>query len=104
MKKMVYIKGMSVKKSSLEDKMAQFGKQIEMHIAKCAMYGDSLEFGKYDHWISEIANWISDINQIYVKPSNKKLKNIKQYRKGRRHDLRKMLLCFRMNLMKFSQT
>lgn len=47
-------------------------KEVAMHVAKCAMYQDTL--GRYNHWIHELAIWISDGNDMTCKPGNRKLR------------------------------
>jgi len=46
--------------------------EINEHITKCIVYGNSTD--DLDHWISEISEWLYQINQIEVKPNAKKLK------------------------------
>ena len=75
MKKLIYIQAMSLDQRDIIDKMRARRKKIAEHLAKCAMYGDSLGPGKYNHWIEhELATWISEINEITCKPKGKKLK------------------------------
>lgn len=75
MKKFVYICAMAEPKDHIKKKMEARSDKLVEHLAKCAMYGDSLGSGKYNHWIEhEIANWISEINELVSKPDNKKLK------------------------------
>ena len=75
MKKFVYIQAMSMNQDDIIDKMKGRKKKVAEHLAKCAMYGDGLGSGKYDHWIEhELATWISEINEITAKPKGKKLK------------------------------
>ena len=74
-----YIRAMSIEKNKLEKRMEAWSELIAEHLAKCAMYGDSLGEGKYNHWIEhELATWISDTNDAICKHNNKKLKP-KQY-------------------------
>lgn len=47
-------------------------KEVALHVAKCAMYQDTL--GRYNHWIHELAIWISDGNDMTCKPGSKKLR------------------------------
>lgn len=78
MKKFIYIQAMSLDQSDIIDKMRARRKKVAEHLAKCAMYGDSLGPGKYNHWIEhELATWISEINEITCKPKGKKLKTSK---------------------------
>lgn len=70
-----YIMAMAVSKDDIIEKMKGRRKKVAEHLAKCAMYGDGLGSGKYNHWIEhELATWISDINDLVSKPKNKKLK------------------------------
>lgn len=70
-----YIRAMSIEKSKLEKRMEAWSVLIAEHLAKCAMYGDSLGQGKYNHWVEhELATWLSDTNEIVCKHNNKKLK------------------------------
>ena len=78
MKKFVYIKAMSLSQSDIIHKMKGRRDKVAEHLSKCAMYGDALGLNKYNHWIRELATWISDINEIVSKPKGKKLK-AKQY-------------------------
>lgn len=75
MKRFVYIQCMSISQDDLIDKMKGRRAKIAEHLAKCAMYGDGLGSGKYNHWIEhELATWISEINELTAKPKGKKLK------------------------------
>lgn len=66
---------MAEPKDKIKKKMEARSDKLVEHLAKCAMYGDALGTGKYNHWIEhEIANWISEINELVAKPDNKKLK------------------------------
>lgn len=66
---------MSINKNDIITKMKGRRAKVAEHLAKCAMYGDSLGLAKYNHWIDhEISTWISDINDLVSKPKNKKLK------------------------------
>lgn len=66
---------MAEPKDKIKKKMDARSDKITEHLAKCAMYGDSLGEGKYNHWIEhELANWISEINDLVSKPDGKKLK------------------------------
>lgn len=72
----IYIQGMALSKNKIEEKLYNFSDKVEEHITKCAMYGDSLGNGKYDHWISELSNWISVANDMTCKTNKKKLRPI----------------------------
>lgn len=75
MKRFVYICAMAEPKDKIKKKMKTRSDKIVEHLAKCAMYGDSLGPGKYNHWIEhELATWISEINELVSKPDGKKLK------------------------------
>jgi hypothetical protein len=75
MKRFIYICAMAEPKGKIKKKMKARSDKLVEHIAKCAMYGDTLGESKYNHWIEhEIANWISEINELVSKPDNKKLK------------------------------
>ena len=66
---------MAEPKYNIKKKMNLRSDKITEHLAKCAMYCDSLGEGKYNHWIEhELANWISEINDLVSKPDGKKLK------------------------------
>lgn len=66
------IVAMSSTRQKLLSYLDGVSKEVALHIAKCAMYQDSL--GRYNHWIHELAIWISDGNDMTCKPGNKKLK------------------------------
>ena len=69
------ILGMALEKSKLNTRMELFGSKVAEHLAKCAMYGDSLPENKYNYWIShELATYISNINNTVCKHNNNKLK------------------------------
>lgn len=70
----LYIKAMALSRAELIKIMESYSHEISQHVAKCSMYCDSLGNGKYDHWISEIAGWISYINNIVCKFNKGKLK------------------------------
>lgn len=75
MKRFIYIQAMSIAQSDLIAKIKSRRVKVAEHLAKCAMYGDMLGEGKYNHWIEhELATWISEINELTTKPSGKKLK------------------------------
>lgn len=75
MKRLVYVCAMSLLQNDIILKMDGRRSKIAEHLAKCAMYGDALGSGKYNHWIEhELATWISEINEITSKPKGKKLK------------------------------
>lgn len=75
MKRFIYICA-AESKDKIKSKMKARADKIVEHLAKCAMYGDGLGVGKYNHWIEhELANWISEINELISKPDNKKLKS-----------------------------
>ena len=82
MKKMIKsetILAMAMDKSRLEKRMDAWSDVIAQHLAKCAMYGDTLPGDKYNHWIEdEIATYIRDTNDIVCKHNKRKLKP-KQY-------------------------
>lgn len=66
---------MAEPKDKIKKKMDARSDKITEHLSKCAMYGDSLGGGKYNHWIEhELANWISEVNDLVSKPDGKKLK------------------------------
>lgn len=67
------ILGMSQQRKKIINYLDGVSKEVAMHIAKCVMYGNSL--GRYDHWIHELAIWISDGNDMVCKPNDKKLKS-----------------------------
>ena len=93
----IYIQGMTLKKEKLLKRMDSYSTEIAFHLAKCVMYGDSLGNGKYDHWISEISNWISSVNECICKHNNKKLK-AHQYQNSLFADLGDSLTEAKMNL------
>ena len=69
----------AIDRNKLLVRLDAWGEEVAEHLAKCAMYGDSLGQGKYDHWIKdELATWISDANEAICKHNNGKLKP-KQY-------------------------
>ena len=75
MKRFIYIQAMSIAQSDLVAKIRARRVKVAEHLEKCAMYGDMLGEGKYNHWIEhELATWISEINELTTKPSGKKLK------------------------------
>lgn len=75
MKRFIYVCAAETK-DKIKDKMIARSDKITEHLAKCAMYGDSLGSSKYNHWVEhELANWISEINELICKPDNKKLKS-----------------------------
>lgn len=75
MKRFIYIQAMSIAQSDLINKIKARRQKVAEHLEKCAMYGDTLGEGKYNHWIEhELATWISEINELTTKPSGKKLK------------------------------
>lgn len=51
--------------------------QIVRHFIKVYLFPDHRD---YSHWRYEIANWLEDINEIDLKPNNKKLKFEDLYR------------------------
>lgn len=66
---------MAIEKDKLEQRMRSWSDLIVEHLAKCAMYGDTLPGNKYNHWIEhELATWLSDTNDSICKHNNKKLK------------------------------
>lgn len=66
---------MAEPKYNIKKKMYLRSDKITEHLAKCAMYCDSLGESKYNHWIEhELANWISEVNDLVSKPDGKKLK------------------------------
>lgn len=70
-----YISAMATEQKKLIKQLESWEEIVTEHIAKCVMYGDSLGIDKYNHWVEhEIATWLSDANDILVKPFNKKLK------------------------------
>ncbi len=66
------ILAMSFPKQKILTYLDSVSEEVSMHVAKCAMYQDTL--GRYNHWIHELAIWISDGNQMTCKPGDKKLK------------------------------
>ena len=67
--------GMSQERAPFKKKMESWGELIEEHLSKCAMYGDTLSGGKYNHWIEdELATYLSDTNDATFKPKGSKLK------------------------------
>lgn len=78
-KSSTYIKGMAIDRSKLITRMEAWDQEIVEHLAKCAMYGETLGYGKYNHWIEdELATWLSDTNDAICKHNKGKLKP-KQY-------------------------
>lgn len=64
---------MSIPRGKAKDKIEALGDIILAHVCKCVLYSASAK--DYNHWIEdEIANWISLVNDLTIKPNNKKLK------------------------------
>lgn len=51
-----------------EQKVVSLGKQINIHVLKCLIYGPDCQ--AFNHWVNEIENWLSDIKFIRLKPKN----------------------------------
>ena len=45
----IYINAYAKKRKKLNKTMDKYGELIAEHLAKCAMYGDTLKNGKYKH-------------------------------------------------------
>ena len=94
----IYINAYAKKRKKLNKTMDKYGELIAEHLAKCAMYGDTLKNGKYKHWIEdELATWIIDINESICKQNNKKLKPV-QYADVLFGDLGDSMVDARVNL------
>lgn len=73
---------MSLPRGKVKDKIEAISDIVLAYVCKCVLYADIT--GDYNHWVEgELANWISMINDLTVKPGNKKLKE---------HDYDKFLL------------
>lgn len=69
--------GMSLVRDKAVSKIASLSDKIEEHLLKCLVYKNSTD--DYRHWIDdELATWISLVNDITIKPKDKKLK-VKDY-------------------------
>lgn len=65
--------GMSLERDKAVSKMSSLSDRIEEHLLKCLVYKDSIN--DYRHWVDdELATWISLVNDITIKPKDKKLK------------------------------
>lgn len=56
---------MSLDRSSAKQRAESYRKPITDHLIECILYGDS--FKCYNHWISELAAWIDDVNSTKLK-------------------------------------
>ena len=66
---------MTMEKARLLKRMDALSDKVAEHLSKCAMYGDTLESGKYNHWIEdELATYLSFVNEVLSKHNNGKLK------------------------------
>ena len=63
---------MSTHRSAIIEFLDGWSKDVALHLAKCAMYQDSL--GRYNHWVHELASWIVDGANMTCKPNDRKLK------------------------------
>jgi hypothetical protein len=78
----LYIQAHAKSRKKLISTLDAYDELIVEHLAKCAMYCNSLPGDKYNHWIEdELATWLSDVNDSVCKQNNGKLKK-KQYAEG----------------------
>ncbi len=63
---------MSMQRSIAIRELNGLANAVAQHVCKMAIYDNSLDCK--DHWIHELADFISQANDITVKPKNKKLK------------------------------
>ena len=68
----VFLTEMAMPKKEVMNKIATFSDSIIEHIIKCVVYGDSTK--DFSHWITEISNFLSIINDYKVKSGSGKLK------------------------------
>lgn len=65
--------GMSMELGKAKKKIDSLSDIILEHVCKCVLYRNKTN--DYRHWIyDEIATWISYINDVTIKPANKKMK------------------------------
>ena len=62
---------MASERSYVIDKLQKLSSTLESHVLKLGIYDDNLNCK--DHWIDEVANFLSIANDFTVKPKNKKL-------------------------------
>jgi len=67
--------GMSFSRKRILDRLDNYSDLINEHLCKCIIYGPIKNqlFGKYDHWITEIAQVINAVNSMTL-DGKKKLK------------------------------
>lgn len=68
----VFLTEMAMPKKEVMNKISTFSDLIMEHIIKCVVYGDSTK--DFSHWIIEISNFLSIINDYKVKSCSGKLK------------------------------
>lgn len=64
-----YVACMSLDRKRAKQRIESFSYEISSNLLKLVAYPDDTAT---NHWISELATWLSDINDITVKPKNKK--------------------------------
>lgn len=64
-----YIACMSLDRKRAKQRIESFSYEISSNLLKLVAYPDDTAT---NHWIGELATWLSDINDITVKPKNKK--------------------------------
>lgn len=69
----IYVRAMSLERSKALRRAGEYSQEMIEHIIKVLAYSDIRELD-VDHWISEIAQWLSDTDNLTVKPKNSKLK------------------------------
>lgn len=62
---------MSMNRNKAIQRIDGFNELIASNILKLTVYTSNMR--DYQHWIDELATWFSDINDITIKPSDKKL-------------------------------
>lgn len=65
------IYGMSMNRNKAIQRIDGFNEEIASNILKLSVYTSNTQ--DYQHWIDELATWFSDINDITIKPSDRKL-------------------------------
>ena len=68
----VFLTEMAYSRSDVLPKVDRYTDAVKEHIMKCIAYGDSTN--DYSHWINEISNFLSIINDFKVKTKSGKLK------------------------------
>lgn len=77
--KLANLEEQAISRNDAETRVTTYSRQITIHLIKIVMFGPKCR--DYNHWISEVDNWLTAIDKIRLKPKSYRMrfKDVQQW-------------------------